>query len=43
MRENIKYMLKNWIAWDKKSLLYFLFVCRHWCSSPLLPPIYPRR
>ena len=21
MRENIKYMLKNWIAWDKKSLL----------------------
>lgn len=25
MRENIKYMVKNWIAWDKKSLLYFLY------------------
>ena len=23
MRENIKYMVKNWMAWDKKSLLYF--------------------
>ena len=24
MKENIKYMLKNWTAWDKKSLIYFL-------------------
>lgn len=23
MKANIKYMLKNWIAWDKKSLIYF--------------------
>ena len=43
MRANIKYMLKNWIAWDKKSPVYFLIRCWHWCSSPLLPPIYPRR
>lgn len=24
MKENIKYMLKNWLLWDKKSLAYFL-------------------
>lgn len=24
MRANISYMLKNWIAWDKKSPVYFL-------------------
>ena len=24
MRDNIKYMLSNWLKWDRKSLVYFL-------------------
>lgn len=28
MLSNLKYMLSNWIEWDKKSLLFFL------CQSP---------
>lgn len=43
MRENIKYMVKNWIAWDKKSLVYFLIRVPALVFQPIVTALYPRR
>lgn len=42
MRENIKYMLKNWIAWDKKSLVYFLIRVPALVFQPIVTAYIPK-
>ena len=42
MRENIKYMLKNWIAWDKKSLLYFFIRVPALVFQPIVTAYIPK-
>lgn len=42
MRANIKYMLKNWIAWDKKSLLYFLIRVPALVFQPIVTAYIPK-
>lgn len=42
MKENIKYMLKNWIAWDKKSLIYFLIRVPALVLQPIITAYIPK-
>lgn len=42
MKENIKYMLKNWIAWDKKSLIYFLIRVPALVLQPIVTAYIPK-
>lgn len=42
MRANIKYMLKNWIAWDKKSLLYFFIRVPALVFQPIVTAYIPK-
>ena len=42
MRANIKYMLKNWIAWDKKSLVYFLIRVPALVFQPIVTAYIPK-
>ena len=42
MKENIKYMLKNWIAWDKKSLIYFLIRVPALVFQPIVTAYIPK-
>ena len=42
MRENIKYMVKNWIAWDKKSLVYFLIRVPALVFQPIVTAYIPK-
>ena len=42
MRENIKYMLKNWIAWDKKSPVYFLIRVPALVFQPIVTAYIPK-
>ena len=37
MKSNLKYMLKNWIAWDKKSLIYFFIRVPALVFQPNIP------
>lgn len=42
MKENIKYMLKNWIAWDKKSLIYFFIRVPALVFQPIVTAYIPK-
>lgn len=42
MKENIKYMLKNWIAWDKKGLVYFLIRIPAMVLQPIITAFIPK-
>lgn len=42
MRENIKYMLKNWLLWDKKSLVYFLIRVPALVLQPIVTAYIPK-
>ncbi len=42
MKENLKYMLKNWIAWDKKSLLYFFIRVPALVLQPIVTAYIPK-
>lgn len=42
MKDNIKYMIKNWIAWDRKSLLYFSFRVPAMVLLPIVTAFIPK-
>lgn len=42
MRSNLKYMLKNWIAWDKKSLIYFFIRVPALVFQPIVTAYIPK-
>lgn len=42
MRENIKYMVKNWMAWDKKSPVYFLIRVPALVFQPIVTAYIPK-
>lgn len=42
MKENIKYMLKNWLLWDKKSLVYFLIRVPALVLQPIVTAYIPK-
>ena len=42
MKENIKYMLKNWTAWDKKSLIYFFIRVPALVFQPIVTAYIPK-
>lgn len=42
MRANISYMLKNWIAWDKKSPVYFLIRVPALVFQPIVTAYIPK-
>ncbi|MCH5314882.1 MAG: ABC transporter ATP-binding protein [Eubacterium sp.] len=42
MKENLKYMLKNWIAWDKKSLIYFFIRVPALVFQPIITAYIPK-
>lgn len=42
MKNNIKYMLSNWMAWDKKSILYFLIRIPATVLQPIITAYIPK-
>lgn len=42
MRENIRYMLSNWFAWDKKSLLFFIVRVPALVLQPIVTAYIPK-
>ena len=42
MIKNIKYMLSNWIAWDKKSLIYFFIRVPAMVLQPIITAYIPK-
>lgn len=42
MKENIRYMLSNWIAWDKKSLVYFFIRVPALVLQPIITAYIPK-
>lgn len=42
MRENVKYMLTNWLKWDKKSLIYFLVRVPALVLQPIVTAYIPK-
>lgn len=42
MKDNLKYMLKNWIAWDKKSLIYFFIRVPALVLQPIVTAYIPK-
>lgn len=42
MKDNLKYMLKNWIAWDKKSLIYFFIRVPASVFQPVITAYIPK-
>lgn len=42
MRENVKYMLTNWLNWDKKSLIYFLVRVPALVFQPIVTAYIPK-
>lgn len=42
MRENLKYMLKNWISWDKKSIVYFFIRVPALVFQPIVTAYIPK-
>lgn len=42
MKSNLKYMLKNWIAWDKKSLIYFFIRVPALVFQPIITAYIPK-
>lgn len=42
MKSSLKYMLKNWIAWDKKSLIYFFIRIPALVFQPIVTAYIPK-
>ncbi len=42
MKDNLMYMLKNWIAWDKKSLIYFFIRVPALVFQPIVTAYIPK-
>ena len=42
MKDNLKYMLKNWIAWDRKSLIYFFIRVPALVFQPIVTAYIPK-
>lgn len=42
MKDSIKFMLKNWLAWDKKSILYFIVRIPALILQPILTAYIPK-
>ena len=42
LADNIKYMLKNWIEWDKKSLIYFFINVPALVLQPIIISFIPK-
>ena len=42
MKDNLKYMLKNWIAWDKRSLIYFFIRVPALVFQPIVTAYIPK-
>ncbi|MBO5333942.1 MAG: ABC transporter ATP-binding protein, partial [Clostridia bacterium] len=42
MKDNLKYMIKNWIDWDKKSLLYFSIRVPAMVFLPIITAFIPK-
>lgn len=42
MKDNLKFMLKNWIAWDKKSLIYFFIRVPALVFQPIVTAYIPK-
>lgn len=42
MKENLKYMLKNWLKWDKKSLIYFFIRVPALVLQPIVTAYIPK-
>lgn len=42
MKDNLRYMLKNWIAWDKKSLFYFIVRVPAMVFQPIITAYIPK-
>lgn len=40
--DNTIYMIKNWIAWDKKSLIYFIIKVPAQVLNPILTAYIPK-
>lgn len=40
--ENTIYMIKNWISWDKKSLIYFLIKVPAQVLNPIITAYIPK-
>ena len=42
LADNIKYMLRNWIEWDKKSLIYFFINVPALVLQPIIISFIPK-
>lgn len=42
MKDNFKYMIKNWIKWDKKSLIYFIIRVPALVFQPIVTAYIPK-
>lgn len=42
MKDNLKYMLKNWITWDKRSLIYFFIRVPTLVFQPIVTAYIPK-
>ena len=42
MKDNLKYMIKNWIEWDKKSLMYFAIRVPTMVFLPIITAFIPK-
>lgn len=42
MKDNFKYMIKNWIKWDKKSLIYFIIRVPAMVLQPIITAYIPK-
>lgn len=42
MKENFKYMINNWIKWDKKSLIYFIIRVPALVFQPIVTAYIPK-
>ncbi len=41
MKDNLRYMLRNWITWDKKSLAYFIIRVPALVLQPIITAYIP--
>lgn len=42
MKNNLKYMLENWVKWDKKSILYFVIRVPAMVLQPIITAYIPK-
>ncbi|MCD7796667.1 MAG: hypothetical protein LUG95_03375 [Clostridiales bacterium] len=42
MKENFKYMIKNWLKWDRKSLIFFIIRVPALVFQPIITAYIPK-